>query len=97
MFTSIVGSPASNVSIMQRNILNVSKQDKVTVLIIRSTRLGSIYLAGILKGSFHDTEFIGTDTFLKQNVGIAAVTSVYKLQEILFSPRTIELRKKALG
>jgi hypothetical protein len=55
-----------------------------------------IYLAGIIKGSFHDYQFFLPDAFLKQNVGITAVTPANKLEEILFSPTAIEHRKKAL-
>jgi len=52
---------------------------------VMSIRIGErIYLAGIIMGSFHNTEFFGYDTFTKQNVGITAVTPAYKLQEFFF-------------
>jgi hypothetical protein len=55
----------------------------------------NIYLAGIIKGSFHRKEFFTGDTFLMQNVGIAAVTPSYKLHEILYSKQTSENRSSA--
>ena len=54
-----------------------------------------IYLAGIIMGSFHNMEVFGYYTFVKQNVGITAVTPAYKLHEILFSQIVIEQRKNA--
>jgi hypothetical protein len=52
-----------------------------------------IHLAGIIKGSFHQTDILGANTFLKQNVGIAAVTPTYKLSEILYSESLRAFRK----
>lgn len=57
-----------------------------------------IFLAGVMSGSFlHGNQVQITDGVPNlvslQNVGIAAVTPVYKLYEILFSDETVNLRK----
>lgn len=44
-----------------------------------------IYLAGLVSGSYHDKEIFLPDTYLSQNMGIAAVIPSYKLFEILHS------------
>lgn len=43
-------------------------------------------------GSFYKSKIISTDAFLRQNVGIAAVTPSYKLREILYSDKLKEHR-----
>jgi len=55
--------------------------------------LSDIYLAGIVMGSYHNIEIFAYDTFLKQNLGIVAVTPAYKLYDILFSKQVIDSRK----
>jgi hypothetical protein len=42
-----------------------------------------IYLAGLVRGSYHTKEVFLPDTYLSQNMGIAAVVPSYKLYEIL--------------
>jgi hypothetical protein len=54
-----------------------------------------IYLAGLIMGSYHHTDFLSSNTILKQNVGIAAITPSYKLHDILFSDNVKEHRKNA--
>lgn len=56
----------------------------------------TIYLAGILKGSFHIKEpDIIMNAYLKQNMGIAAVTPSYRLREILYSKKVKQNRQTA--
>ena len=54
----------------------------------------TIYLAGIIMGSFQNTE-IYYDILLRQNMGIAAVTPSYKLLDIIDSERVKEIRNHA--
>jgi hypothetical protein len=54
------------------------------------------YFAGVVIGSFHNTEIFAVDTFLKQNVGIAAIVPVYKLIDILYSEEAIKHRQLIL-
>ena len=44
-----------------------------------------IYLAGLVRGSYQRKEVFLPDTYLSQNIGIAAVVPSYKLYEILHS------------
>jgi hypothetical protein len=53
----------------------------------------SIYFAGVVIGSFHNTEIFAYDTFLKQNVGIAAIVPAFKLVEILLSENVCKHRQ----
>ena len=53
----------------------------------------SIYFAGIVIGSFHNTEIFASNTFLKQNVGIAAVVPAFKLMEVLLSKEVTKNRQ----
>lgn len=54
----------------------------------------AIYLAGIIMGSFQNTE-IYYDILLRQNMGIAAVTPSYKLLDIIDSKKVKEARNHA--
>ena len=53
----------------------------------------SIYFAGIVIDSFHNTEIFASNTFLKQNVGIAAVVPAFKLMEVLLSEEVTKNRQ----
>ena len=54
----------------------------------------AIYSAGIIMGSFKNTE-IYYDILLRQNMGIAAVTPSYKLLDIIDSKKVKEARNHA--
>jgi len=72
----------------------VTPQHETTV-ISKSYR---VYLAGVLRGSFQDSNLIKTydenvKGVLAENIGITAVTPAYKLREILLSGSAFEHRK----
>lgn len=74
-FFSFGGNSGSPVFFQPTSGLNIAQNE------------APIYLAGLVRGSYHDKEIFMPDTYLSQNMGIAAVIPSYKLFEIMHSEK----------